>query len=162
MYMLLSRDTIAIKLRELLAAAASEAEFRAWLSAAVIGDGTDVPNEDAELVAAVVDWIESRSETADELTAAVRTADALLQATLTNLEVCQLIGLVRGRDRLVKVLKKLEAGQLSRTAFLSFLAEQNWATGVKQRFASLGRGEIAEVRGALDRGDYTVMSGLLL
>jgi hypothetical protein len=162
MYILLNRSTLESTLRELLGGTRPEAEFRGWLEMAVVGDSVDMPAEDEVLVSAIVDWLDSSRDTSQDLHAAAESAARLLQSGLTNDEVCQILDVVRNRSRLLEVLTKLAAQQLTRTAFLSFVAEQRWPPVVKKRLAGLSTAKLPTLAETLRRKDYAVLPRLLL
>jgi hypothetical protein len=162
MYTLLNRGALASALRHLLAGTLPEPEFRAWLRAAIVGDGTDVPDQDEELVASVLDWLDAQGSSSEDLGAAAEGADRLLSAALTSAQASLLVRLARGRVRLLEVLSRLADGQLTRTAFLSFVSEQSWPAIVKQRVAGLGVVDLAVLTTALRHEDYSAVSRLVL
>lgn len=162
MYTLIDRKGLELLLRDFAAGALPEPQFRTFLRTAVVGDEFDVPEQDEDLVASTVNWMEAADESLASLRAAAGEAQSLLGAGLANHDTVALLVVARARRRLLEMMDKVNAGQLSRTAFVSFVTDQGWPASLKQRMLALGTPALAALAEALGQQDYAAASHLLL
>lgn len=158
---LLDRAALGKALRE-LEGSVSEQAFLTWIAAAMVGDQTEISEGDELLVARVIGIIDAASESPARLQAVAMDVLNLLGTGLPNDAVRELIPIARTRARLLDVLSKLASGTLTRRAFLSFVAEQGWSRGVRERVAALSEADLQSVVRALLAEDYASLATVLL
>ena len=123
-----------------------------------------VASEAAEqrLMRSISERIDVASGDASRLLLLARNIHTLLDAASSNEVVELLLELVAERERVRGILSKYAAGTITRTGFLSFIAEQRWPESVRRRIAALSPGDIQGVVTALDEGDITRLETLIV
>ncbi len=119
-------------------------------------------SDEQRLMRSVSERIDVASGDASRLVLLARNVHALLDAASSNDVVEVLLELVAERERVLGILRKYAAGTITRTGFLSFIAEQRWPESVRRCIAALSPGDIEGVVNALDEGDITRLETLIV
>lgn len=118
--------------------------------------------ENRELSVRLAERLDAIGDSDERLLEASRAVQRLLAAATSARAVEQLHELVLQSPRLHQVLGRHLEGRLSRTQFLSFVAEQNWTPSIRQVVAELPSERLEQLRDATDLIDIAALERLLL
>jgi hypothetical protein len=129
-------------------------EMRRRFAPAITGGDLFGTGNEGDLIASVAFALEDESidEEAHRLQAG-RLA-AALDSPLSNEEILVLLPLILGSPRLCSVLSKLEAGTVSRTGYLSFIAESPYGSEAKRWLLAASMPALRELGQMLQNCDY--------
>ncbi len=117
-------------------------------------------SDEQRLVREIAERLDTASGEATRLLVLARDVGILLDQASSNLGVERLLELIAERHRVLVVLRKYAEGTISRTSFLSFIAEQQWPELVRRRMAELSTSEIANVMQALAQSDISKLEDI--
>lgn len=86
---------------------------------------------------------------------------ALLEVASSNEVVELLLELVAERERMHAIFGKYANGVITRTGFLSFIAEQRWPESLRRHIAALSSKDMESLVHALDEGDISRLEALI-
>ena len=86
----------------------------------------------------------------------------LLDGTSSAEAVERLLELVAERARVLEIARKHAQGAITRTSFLSFVAEQRWPESVRRRMAALSPADLASLVAALEGNEIARLETLLV
>lgn len=129
------------------------------LAAPVVGRSGE--DEEARAAIMVAQRIDTASGSPDRYVELAADLGALLRLLPPN-DALELAEVVAERHRTAAVVGKHVTSIMSRTAFLSFVAEQRWPARVKEKVQALGSAELDRFRVALSEADLPVLCTMLL
>jgi hypothetical protein len=132
------------------------------LRAVLTTEPVSLESDEQRLMRSISERIDVASGDASRLVLLARNVHALLDAASSNDVVELLFELVAERERVLGVLRKYAAAAITRTGFLSFIAEQRWPESVRRRIAALSPSDIEGVVNALQEGDITRLETLIV
>ena len=113
------------------------------------------------LMRSITERIDVASGDAARLVRLARNVQALLEAASSNEVVELLLELVAERERVHDIFRKYANGTITRTGFLSFIAEQRWPENLRRHIAALSAKDTEAVVHALDEGDIERLEALI-
>ena len=134
-------------------------ELRRWLCEILLDADLEIDEAAASLVYMVVERLEVASAT--NFAQLAEDLARLIRSVPNNEAAKELIPLVEAREGVVDVLQKADDGRISRTAFLSYVAERNWSSTLKTSIASLTGDSMRELQRALRLRAYGALPALL-
>lgn len=156
-----SRDVLAKHLLAMVRENTALAEFRLFLTPVFVENSFPGPQADMELVTRLMHLFEDDSLTEVEHRENARILGQALKSPLSNDRVVELLPLLVGRRRLCLVTSRLIQGKLSRTSFLSHLAQARMPLWLKQWLQSARDGQLEELCDALAEYDVERISKTL-
>jgi hypothetical protein len=133
-----------------------------FLRAVLRTEPVALESTEQRLMRRISERIDVASGDASRLVLLARNVQALLDAASSNDVVELLLELVAERERVLGILRKYAAGLITRTGFLSFIADQRWPESVRRRIATLSLDDIDAVMNALDECDITRLETLIV
>jgi hypothetical protein len=118
-------------------------------------------SDEQRLVRALSERIDVASGDEARLLPLARNVLALLDAASSNEAVAMLLEFIADRERVTDVIRKYCDGRLTRLSFLSFVAEQRWPGGVRQRVAALTSADAIALITALEINDVAHLEAVL-
>lgn len=118
-------------------------------------------SDEQQLVRVITERVDAAGGDATRRLALARDVQSLLVGASSIEAVALLLEVVAERERVLGVLCKYVHGMISRTGFLSFIAEQRWPESIRQRMAALPRGDIAGLLSALEASNIAQLESAL-
>jgi hypothetical protein len=119
-------------------------------------------SDEQRLVRGVSERVDAVSGDASRLLDLARDVHHLLEDASSNEGIRLLLELIAERERVLGVLRKYVQGTITRTGFLSFVAEQHWPEIVRRRVAALSAADVASLVRALEEADIAQLEALLV
>lgn len=119
-------------------------------------------SEDQRLVRGISERMDVASGDAIRLVTLARSVQSLLDNASSNEAVELLLELIAERERVLRILRKYAEGTITRTGFLSFVAEQRWPASVRRCVTALSSADIASLATALQAGDIPQLEASLV
>jgi len=135
--------------------------LRAWVRDILIGDDVEMDAQVEPLILAVVERLDLASGNDTELIEVARQLHALLRGVEDEELAKALVPLAQDRANIMDVLRKAVKGQVSRTGWLSYVAEQHWSAPVKKALAVLDGPRLTHLLNALVHADYKTVATVL-
>lgn len=135
---------------------------RRLLHAQIASEPAFVQEESRDLSVRLAERLDAIGDSDERLLEASRAAQRLLSAASSAGSVEQLLELVMQSPRLHQVLGRHLEGRLSRTQFLSFVAEQSWTRTIRTSVAELRKEGLEQLRDATHVVDIATLERLLL
>lgn len=157
---MISREDVACRIALFVSGENSLEELRNWLMPVVVTPETSAHPADWPLVTRIVMLLEDESLTEDQHRAVGRLVSRALESRLSNEHVILLLPVLAKADRLRRVSQAMEAGKMSQTAFLSFVAESRLPPSVKQWLSRARSDQVRHLSTALETGAIEVVASL--
>jgi len=119
-------------------------------------------SEEQRLVRSISERVDVASGDVTRLLRLARNIHTLVEDASSNRTVELLLELIAERERVLGIIRKHAQGTITRTGFLSFVAEQRWPESVRRRVAALSQADIASLATALEDGDITKLETSLI
>lgn len=119
-------------------------------------------SEDQRLVRRISERVDVASADSARLLRLARDVQDLLDGTSSAEAVERLLELVAERARVLEIARKHAQGAITRTSFLSFVAEQRWPESVRRRMAALSPADLASLVAALEGNEIARLETLLV
>lgn len=158
---MITRHDLARQLSTFVRGESSLEELRRWMTQVLVPAEVPSPSEDRLLVARIAFLIEDESLNEDEHCALAGALSRVLQGPLPSERVLAAIPLLAKGERLHSVIQAVEAGKMTRTSFLSFVAESRLSTPVKQWLTRASTNQVRELSMALQCGALEKVERLL-
>jgi hypothetical protein len=158
--MVLHRDALLRELSRFLSREAPEDEFCAWLAALQLGDAEIEPT-DAALFSLVGNIYEDESLSVEQRITVLAQVAEVLREGMATLVIPYVVFLVARKERFCGVARKHISGVVSRTGWLSFVAESGLSEPWKRKLEAIDVVELAAICDALERGAYPALLALL-
>ncbi len=155
------RATLARDLGMALATPKPAERINALLRAVLTAEPVASEPKEQRLMRSISERLDVASGEANRLLPLAQNVQALLDAACSNEAVELLVELIAERERVLDVLRKYAQGMITRTSFLSFIAEQRWPERVRQRIIMLSPTEIESMTKALEERNMMYLEALL-
>lgn len=119
-------------------------------------------SDEQRLIRSISERVNAAGGDGTRLLMLARDVHSLLEGASSNEAVELLLELIAERERVLGVIRKHVQGTITRTAFLSFVAEQPWPERVRRRMAALSPADIARLATALEEGDVARLEASLV
>jgi hypothetical protein len=86
---------------------------------------------------------------------------ALLRDVAQSEAAESLLQVAADRERFLAIIEKYRGGIVSRTQFLSYVAEQRWPDAIRRRVASMPDAELTALRRAVSDRDYRAAATMI-
>ncbi|MFN2637434.1 MAG: hypothetical protein ABR585_10440 [Gemmatimonadaceae bacterium] len=156
------RSTFARGLGAALAAPEPAHRVKDLLRAVLTTEPVAWESDEQRLMHHVSERVDVASGDPGRLVSLAQNVQGLLKTASSNDSVELLLELVAERERVLGILRKYAQGTISRTAFLSFLAEQHWPELVRHRVAALSPADIEGLMTALEQSNIARLETLLV
>lgn len=156
-----SLSVFAVRLGEALASAEPQKAVRALLDDVLISDPMNWESEQPHLVSAIVQRIDAVDNGSERLVDLARDLHRLLQDASSCERIQLLLEVVAERERVSGILGKYLVGTISRTGFLSFVAEQRWPDDIRRKVVDLETSDLSTLSTALYEADIPRLEALL-
>jgi len=160
-YRYVTRSALEEQLAAVDANPSAAAALRAWVRDVVIGDDVELDIHVESLILAAVEKLDLASANDGDLTEVARELRALLRDVEDDDVAKDLVPLARDRVHVTQVLRKVVGGHISRTGWLSYVAEQRWPAAVKNGLAALDSSRLDQLLNALVSSDYKIVATVL-
>lgn len=160
-YRYVTRSVLEEQLAAVDADPSAIAGLRAWVRDVVIGDDVELEGQVEALVLAVVEKLDMASANDGDLTEVARELHALLQDVQEDDVAKEMVPLARDRVNVTDVVRKVVGGHISRTGWLSYVAEQRWPASVNSGMAALEDPRLSQLLNALSNSDYKTVAVVL-
>jgi hypothetical protein len=87
--------------------------------------------------------------------------ERLLSQVTSDESVELLLDLVVHRKRFLAVARKYLEGTISRTNFLSFVAEQRWPDAIQRRVSTMPDPELTRLASTLEERDFALVESII-
>ncbi|MCC6930037.1 MAG: hypothetical protein IT359_13725 [Gemmatimonadaceae bacterium] len=119
-------------------------------------------SDDQRLVRSISERVDVASGDDTRLLTLARDVRSLLDEASSNEAVELLLELIAERERVLGIIRKYAQGEITRTSFLSFVAEQRWPESVRHRMSALSAAGVMSLATALEAGDITQIEASLI
>jgi len=160
-YRFVTRAALEEQLAAVDADPSAAAALRAWVRDVVIGDDVEVESKVEPLILGALEKLDLASVNDGDLTEVARELHALLRDVQEDDLAKDLVPLARDRVQVTHVLRKVVDGHISRTGWLSYVAEQRWPASVKNGLTALDGSRLSQLLNALSHSNYKTVAVLL-
>lgn len=151
------RLAFARQLESALAAREPAREVAELLRSVFVTEWPPDDRSDQWLVRKVAERIDAHTATGGGIIGLATDVQKLLSQASSDETVELLVDLVIERERFASVARKYLTRTISRTSFLSFVAEQSWPAVVRRRVSTLPDAELGELTNGLERQDFVLV-----
>jgi len=155
-----NRSVFAADLGEALGSADPQKAVRALLDDVLIA-GPISREIEQDLVCEVAQRIDAADDGSERLVNLARDLRKLLQDGSSRERIQLLLEVVAERERVSSIVGKYLEGTISRTGFLSFVAEQRWPNEIREKVADLETPDLLTLLTALGEADMARLEALL-
>src|SRR6266487_3164240 len=160
-YRFVNRSALEKQLAAVDADPSAAAALRAWVRDVVIGDDIELDSQVEPLILAAVERLDLASANDTDLIEVARQLHALLRGVEDEDLAKALVPLAEDRANVTDVLRKVVKGHISRTGWLSYVAEQHWSAPVKKALAEADGPRLTQLLNALVTADYKTVATVL-
>ena len=154
-----NRQSFARSLGEALASPSPAHRLTELLHCVLVSDPGPWESDDQQTIRGISERLDVESENGDRLILA-GDMQLLLANGSSNSSINDLSERIADRLRVIAVGRKYLDGDLTRTSFLSYVAEQRWPDRLRQRVAGLAPDEISTFVDALKQVDITQLEAI--
>lgn len=154
-----NRQLFAKSLEEALASSSPVQRLTELLHCVLVSDPGPWESDDQQTIRGISERLDVESENGVRLILA-GDMQLLLANGSSNSSINDLSELIADRLRVIAVGRKYLNGDLTRTSFLSYVAEQRWPDRLRQRVAGLAPDEISTFVDALKQVDITQLEAI--
>lgn len=158
---IVDRDVLLRKVADVASGRLDLADFQAWTAQVVAADSWDISDEDAHLVAPVLNAFEDDGAvTGGARQLAMRLLAVLESKTPGDLQA-GLLTLATAHHAIARVVREVAAGRVSRMGLLNSLSKSGLDRGVRDRILQLSDDSLRALASHLDAQDYRQAVSLL-
>jgi hypothetical protein len=155
------RLVFASQLRSALSSPAPAQHVGTLLRDIFLADWPVDSHRDQWLVRRVAERIDAAGGDDSAIVALAGAIERLLSHATSDESVELLLDLVVQRERFLSVARKYLAGTISRTNFLSFVAEQRWPDAIRRRVSTMPDPELTRLASTLEQQDFALVERIV-
>lgn len=157
-----SVDAFGIALRSALASPEPVKRVQELLRDILTTEPAAGPPCEGEVVRRIAERMDASNGTARRLVALAKDVERLIEGSESCTNVETLFEVFVERERTAGIVSKFVNGPITRTGFLSFIAEQPWSSDIRARVAELSTDDLRVLAAALQEPDIKTVERLLV
>lgn len=158
---IVDRDVLRRKVADVASGRLDLAGFQAWTAQVIAADSWDVSEEDAHLVAPVLNAFEDDAAVAGGAQRLATRLLAVLESKMPGELQAGLLTLAAAHHAVARVIREVAAGRVSRIGLLNSLSRLSLDRGVRDRILQLSDESLGALAGYLDADNYRRAASLL-